>query len=81
MKGTMGDTVGLDALRAGERGRIRWLRGGRGFVSRLATLGFTLGTEIEMVQNYGRGPLIVMVRDSRVALGRGEARHIQVSKS
>ena len=81
MMRTKGDTVGLDALRAGERGRIRRLRGGRGFVSRLATLGFTHGAEIEMVQNYGSGPLIVMVRDSRVALGRGEARHIQVSKA
>ena len=81
MTGTMVDTVGLDALRAGERGRIRRLRGGRGFVSRLATLGFTIGTEVEMIQNYGFGPLIVMVRDSRVALGRGEARHIRVGRS
>jgi len=72
-------TLPLAQLRPGELGYIRALQGGRGFISRLATLGFTLGAEVEMVQNYGHGPLIVMIRGSRVALGRGEAMHILVS--
>ena len=33
-----------------------------------------------MTQNYGRGPLIVMVRGTRVALGRGEAAQIFVDR-
>jgi ferrous iron transport protein A len=41
-------------------------------------MGFSLGVELEVVQNFGRGPIIVKVRDTRVALGRGEATHIQV---
>jgi len=41
-------------------------------------LGFTAGAEVAVVQNYGRGPIIVAVRDTRVALGRGEAAKIQV---
>ncbi len=73
-------TATLSELLPGERGYIYALRGGRGFISRLATLGFTLGAEIEMIQNYGRGPIIVMVRDSRVALGRGEAFHVLVNR-
>jgi len=47
-------------------------------LSRMATLGFTPGAEVTMVQNYGRGPLIAMVRGGRVALGRGEADKILV---
>jgi ferrous iron transport protein A len=70
----------LGHLGAGERARITDIHGGRGFVSRLATLGFTIGAPIDMVQNYGRGPIIVMVRDSRIALGRGEAHHIKVER-
>jgi len=31
-----------------------------------------------MVQNFGRGPIIVMVRGTRIALGRGEAQKIIV---
>jgi Fe2+ transport system protein A len=47
---------------------------------RLTSLGFTPGTGIEIVQNYGRGPMIVCVRGTRIALGRGEAAKIFVQK-
>jgi Fe2+ transport system protein FeoA len=33
-----------------------------------------------MTQNYGRGPLIVIVRGTRVALGRSEAAKIVVER-
>lgn len=45
---------------------------------RLASLGFTPGARVSMAQNFGRGPLIVTVRGTRVALGRGEAAQIFV---
>lgn len=69
----------LSALAPGGVGVIGALTGGRGFVSRLAALGFTPGTEVTMMQNFSRGPLIVLVRNTRVALGRGEAAKIWVS--
>lgn len=69
----------LDQLAPGQAAPVLWIRGGRGLVSRLATLGFTPGAIVQMIQNYGHGPLIVMIRDTRVALGRGEAAHIVVS--
>ena len=68
----------LGDLPAGRRGIVRWLSGGRSLTSRLTSMGFSLGVELEVVQNFGRGPIIVKVRDTRVALGRGEATHIQV---
>ncbi|MGB9521755.1 MAG: FeoA family protein, partial [Anaerolineales bacterium] len=61
----------LIQIKPGERARMVGLRGGKGLVGRLTSLGFTPGVEISMVQNFGRGPLIVSVRDTRVALGRG----------
>lgn len=70
--------VPLYHLAPREKGNIHQLNGGRGFVSRLAALGFTPGAPIEMVQNFGRGPIIVMVRDTRIALGRGEASKVLV---
>ena len=48
--------------------------------TRLVSLGFTPGTEVSMSQNYGRGPLIVTVRGTRVALGRVEAANIFVER-
>jgi ferrous iron transport protein A len=74
------ERISLSTMAPGEVGVVRQLAGGRGFVSRLATLGFTLGVEVNMVQNFGHGPLIVMVRDTRVALGRGEAMKVLVGR-
>jgi ferrous iron transport protein A len=45
---------------------------------RLAGLGLTVGAMVEVLQNYGRGPLIVAVRDTRIALGRGQADKVLV---
>ncbi len=73
-------TVPLSALRTGEHGVVIKMAGGRGMLSRMASLGFTPGADITIVQNFGRGPLIALVRDARIALGRGEASQIQVRK-
>jgi len=72
--------IPLSALPTGQLGVVRRLVGGRGFMSRLAALGFTPGVEVTMVQNFGHGPLIVLVRDTRVALGRGEAAKVLVGR-
>ena len=70
--------VPLSKLGVGEMGVVQQLNGGRGVVSRLAALGFTPDAEVRVMQNFGRGPLIVNVRDTRIALGRGEAGKIEV---
>jgi len=72
--------VPLTQLRADEEGAVAELDGGAGLVSRLATLGFTPGAPVTMVQNYAHGPLIVRVRDTRIALGRGQAAKIHVHR-
>lgn len=46
----------------------------------MLTLGLTPGTEVTVLQNYGHGPMIVRVRDARVALGRGEAEKVLVRR-
>jgi ferrous iron transport protein A len=72
--------MSLSAVRSGESVQIRSMEGGHQFLSRLASLGFTPGAHLQVVQNYGRGPLIVSLRDTRVALGRGEAQKILVEQ-
>ena len=74
------ERISLSVLSPGKVGVVHQLDGGRGFVSRLAALGFTIGAEVTMVQNFGHGPIIVLVRDTRVALGRGEATKILVKR-
>jgi ferrous iron transport protein A len=73
-------SMSLAELPPAEEGTVIQVCGGPGLVSRLATLGFTPGACLTMLQNRGRGPLIVRVRDTRIALGRGEALKIAVIK-
>jgi ferrous iron transport protein A len=70
----------LADLQPGEAATVCELMGGRMMQARLAALGFTPGAPLSVVQNYGRGPLMVSVRGTRVALGRGEAGKISVER-
>ena len=44
----------------------------------MANLGFTAGAPVTVRQNYGRGPIVVALRGTLVALGRAEAGRILV---
>lgn len=69
----------LSELSIGERTVIFQFKMPGTTVNRLLSLGFTPGIEISMMQNYGRGPLVVNLRGTRVALGRDEASGILVN--
>ncbi len=73
--------IPLAKLAVNERAVIVAFDSGRAVTNRLTSLGFTPGARVNMTQNYGRGPLIVTVRGTRVALGRGEAAKIIVERS
>ena len=70
----------LTRLAKGDKGIVHHLTGGRRISDRLLVLGFTAGASITVMQNPGFGPVIVNVRDSRIALGRGEANKVIVSR-
>jgi Fe2+ transport system protein FeoA len=72
--------IGLDELPTGEEAEIESLIGFGSTMCRLAALGFVPGSRVSMVQNRGRGPLIVSVIHTRVALGRSEAGSIRARR-
>lgn len=57
---------------------IAEIRAGRGLSARLADMGFYSGVVIEVVSNFGRGPLIIAKEGVRVGLGFGMAHRIWV---
>jgi ferrous iron transport protein B len=71
----------LMELQPGAEAVIRRLEGGRPVLSRLAAMGFTPGAVVTVLRSGHHGPLLVSLRGSRVALGRGEAAHIFVSST
>jgi Fe2+ transport system protein FeoA len=74
------DAISLTELLVDNQATIVAFHIGTVETTRLASLGFTPGAEISMSQNYGRGPLIVTVRGTCVALGRVEAAKIFVER-
>lgn len=54
--------------------------GGRAFAGRLASMGLVVGSRLEVLQNSPRGPMLIRVRDTRIALGRGEAAKVLAEK-
>jgi len=78
--------IPLTALKDGEAGIIMSISGGGygrrwGFEKRLADLGLTPGTRIIVVKAAPfHGPIEVLVRGSRLALGRGISDRILVKK-
>lgn len=70
-------TCPLTALPVGQPACLVCIGAGRRLKRRLASLGLTPGVELTVLQNQG-GPLLIAVRDSRLALGRGMARKLDV---
>lgn len=70
--------VTLEQLDTGVCARVRKLGGGKEFAGRLSSMGLCVGSQLKVLQNSGHGPLLVLVRDTRIALGRGEAMKILV---
>ena len=70
----------LEQLDQGSCAVVRQLGGGKEFSSRLSSMGLSIGARVQVLQNRGRGPLLVLVRDTRIALGRGEAMKIMAEE-
>jgi ferrous iron transport protein A len=74
-----GQVYPLSAAPADQPLRLVGIHSGRGLRRRLADLGLTVGSKVQVVQRESWGPLIVAVRDdARMAIGRGVAHKIMV---
>jgi Fe2+ transport system protein FeoA len=78
--------VPLVFLPPGAKGKVTRIRGRRCLVRRLTDMGFTRDAEVTVVCSHAShnhchgGPLVVNVKDSRIAFGRGVAAKIMVQE-
>mgnify|MGYP001770278464 CR=1 FL=1 len=68
----------LAELPTGTVGQVAALPHHHGLARRLIALGLTPGAEVRVLQNRGRGPLIVEAHGARIALGRRQADRVAV---
>jgi len=62
----------------GEEVRLVAIHGGQRMRKRLADLGLNVGMTVRVMQHNSHGPLILAVKDSRLAVGCGMAHKILV---
>jgi Fe2+ transport system protein FeoA len=72
--------VSLEQLKSGAHGIIRQFQAGKELTSRLAAMGLSVGSEFKILQNQDHGPVLVLARDTRIAIGRGQAVKILVEE-
>jgi ferrous iron transport protein A len=71
----------LDHVRENQKAKVIDIQGGQGIRQRLGQMGIHSGDEVAMIR-YGalRGPILIEVHGSQVALGRGIASKIIVEE-
>ncbi len=74
--------IPLTDLEEGVTGKVVEITGGKGIHQQVDALGIRIDTEIKKMSSMVlRGPVIVLVGNMRVAIGRGKAQSIMVEPS
>ena len=69
--------IPLTEAKRGELVELVEINGGRKLARRMVELGLTTGIKLKVLHDSG-GPMIIAIRDSRIALGRGMAEKLNV---
>jgi len=80
IEGDLGDRPSkpLLMLLVGRKGIVGKIVGGRSVCKRLNELGLVPGTEVEMVNKIANGPVMIRVKGSKLAIGRGLASKVYI---
>ncbi|MCP1103205.1 ferrous iron transport protein A [Aequitasia blattaphilus] len=68
----------LNELKTGQQGTIASVQGDTRFLTRIISIGLTVGSRVEVLRNEKKMPLLLYGRDSMVALNRDESDNILV---
>lgn len=79
--GAIIESLSLDQIGSGEKVVLRAFRGDRELQSRLMLLGLFAGAVADVVQTRRRGPTLIRVRNTLVAIGYEEAKTVLVDVS
>ena len=68
----------LSRIDPGEEVTLIDIDGGRGIRSKLYSMGLVPGITLKILNRSGSGPVMIALKDSRLAIGRGMAEKIIV---
>ena len=68
----------LSTAKNGEIGRISSIEGDGRFLNRVTSIGLTLGSTVQVIQNQKKRPLLVYTRDTMIAINPKECEKIML---
>lgn len=68
----------LNDAKAGYSGEITAIDGDTRFLSRITSIGLTIGCTIEIMKNDKKQPVLLLSRDSVIAVNRKDCNRIEV---
>ena len=76
-----GDRAEIAGIISGKQGACGAAqKGSEDICTRIENMGLRIGKAVEMLNNGGRGPLLVKVDESRIAIARGMSMKIMVKR-
>jgi ferrous iron transport protein A len=69
----------LSAIDPGKEVTLIGIDGGRGIRSKLYSMGLVPGERLRVLSGNGKGPIMISVKDYRLAIGRGMACKMMVT--
>lgn len=70
--------MNLKEVKVGDKARIVSIGGDHRYISRITSIGLSVGCTIEMLQNVKNKPILIFGRDTMIALNRDESERIEV---
>jgi ferrous iron transport protein A len=67
-------------IQNGSIAKIRTVDGNQRFLSRITSIGLTPGSEIQIIKNSKRQPILIFSRDTLVAINRQECEYIYMEE-
>ena len=67
----------LNEIENGKKGIITSINGNNKFATRFASVGILPGSEIEIVKNYKKQPVLLCVKNTLMAIGRKQCEQIE----
>lgn len=68
----------LSALKEKTKAKVIKILGDTHFQSRIISIGITVGSEIEVIQNYKKQPVLMYCRNTAIAVNKKEADKIMM---
>lgn len=72
--------INLTELKKGDQSDIKTIKGDSRFISRITSIGLSVGSNVQVIRNGFGMPMLLFAHDTLIAVSKKEARNIFVNQ-